>query len=78
MTIEAKGDPIKCLSAIKGMNQNFQDSKCPIVTVHKAITDFFQIEQGEKEGLPVHAKRFKCAQGHVRAAFWQDAINGAH
>jgi len=60
-TIEAKGDPIKLSSAIKEITQNFQDSKCPIATVHKAITNFFLIKQGEKEGLLAYAKRFKCA-----------------
>jgi len=40
-TIEAKEDPIKLLSAIKEITQNFQDSKHPIATVHKQITFFF-------------------------------------
>jgi len=61
-TIEAKGDPIERLSATKEITQNFQDSKHPIATVCKAMTDFFLIKQGEKEGLHAHAKRFKCAK----------------
>ena len=60
--IKDKGDPIQLLTAIKEITQNFQDSKYPIATVHKAITDFFMIKQGEKEGLPAYIKRFKCAQ----------------
>jgi len=60
--IEVKGDPINILSAIKEITQNFQDSKYPIISAHKAITDFFLIKQGEKERLPAYAKRFKCAQ----------------
>jgi len=46
---------------MKETTQNFQDSKCSIVTVHKATEDIFLIEQGGKEALPAHAKRFKCA-----------------
>jgi len=60
-TFEVKGDPIELLCAIKEITQNFQDSKCLIATAHEAITDFFLIKQGEKEGLAAQAKRFECA-----------------
>ena len=60
--LKDKGDPIQLLTAIKEITQNFQDSKYPIATVHKAITDILTIKQGEKEGHPAYIKRFKCAQ----------------
>ena len=57
--IKDKGDPIKLLSAIKEITQNFQDTTYPIATVHKALCDFVTLKQGDKEGLAAYQKRFK-------------------
>jgi len=75
-TIEAKGDPIEHLSAIKEITQNFQDSKHPIATVYKTITDFFLVKQGEKKGLRTHAKRFKCAKDMLEQQHGKMALTG--
>ena len=63
-TIEAKEDPIKLLSAIKEITQNFQDSKHPIATVHKQITFFFSDQARWKGRIACSCKKGsnQCAQ----------------
>ena len=60
-TMEAQLDPIMLLKAIKEITQNYEDSKYPIATIHKALISLLGIKQDEKETSGTYAKRFRVA-----------------
>jgi len=66
-TLSSNHDPIELLKAIKEITQDYQDSKYPIASIHRALVTLLTIKQEEKEGLSAYTKRFKVAQDIMEA-----------
>ena len=65
--VKTNNDPILLLKAIKEITQDYEDSKYPIASIHKALVTLLTLKQEDKEGLASHTKRFKNAQDIVEA-----------